>query len=172
MGASTCVRRPGFTPFCTSRRSRFTASLHPFARLCAPQRTRMNAVYPSNTMHAGRLPSPRHPPTGADQAGRQPRAGGQVVQGRPEDHRVSDSHRCHAGVPRGALHAAVCGIDVSGHGSCPSAGATLSGPYLGVDVGCSLSKSDSPPRKGPCSTHQPPLCVDSWCIFSVSTMLL
>lgn len=61
--------------------------------------------------------------TGADQEGRQPRASGQVVQGRPQDHRVSDSHRRHAGVPRRALHAAVCRIDVPGHGPRPSTGA-------------------------------------------------
>lgn len=78
--------------------------------------------------------SPPPPDTGANQEGRQPRAGGQVVQSRPQDHRVSDSHRRHAGVPRGALHAAVRRIDVPGHGPRPSTGATQ-GPDLGVDIG-------------------------------------
>lgn len=61
---------------------------------------------------------------GADQEGRQLGACSEMVQGRPQNHRVSDSHRGDARVPRGTLHAAVRGVDVSGHGPCSAAGAT------------------------------------------------
>lgn len=50
-----------------------------------------------------------------------------MVQGWSQDHGVSDSHRCHARVPRGTLHAAVSRVDVPGHGARSSTGVNKSG---------------------------------------------
>ena len=62
------------------------------------------------------------PWTGVDKEGSEPRAGGEVVEGRPEDHRIADSNWCHSRVSGGTLHAPVSRLYVSGHGARPSTG--------------------------------------------------
>lgn len=75
-----------------------------------------------------------HPCTGFDKEGSQPRAGGEVVEGRSQDHRIADSNRRHSRVPGGTLHASVSRVHVSGHGSRPSAGDWCLGVGVMVDT--------------------------------------